>query len=91
MDEHDRKFNKSNEQNALPKHVVKLEHIYDLKDIFKKLSNYKLQTSTLRFELVNLGSEIKHQNINLGFGLSLKERNSFIHLLKKYKKKPIFF
>ena len=37
------------------------------------------------FELINLGTNLKPQNINLGLGLSSEERLSFIHLLKKYK------
>lgn len=49
--------------------MVKLEDLYDLKDRFKKVTNSKLQSSTLRFELVNLGTDLKPQNINLGLGL----------------------
>ena len=39
----------------------------------------------MRFELVNLGIELKPHNINLGLGLILDEKSEFIHLLKKYK------
>lgn len=39
--------------------MFKLEDIYDIKDRFKKVTNAKLQSSTLRFELVNLGNEAK--------------------------------
>jgi len=46
--------------------VVKLEDLYDIKDRFKTLTNAKLQSSTLKFELVNLGTEAKPQNVNLG-------------------------
>lgn len=35
--------------------------------------------------MVNLGIPKKPQNINLGLGLSSKERMSFIKLLKTYK------
>lgn len=39
----------------------------------------------MRIELVNLGPDIKPQNINLGLSLSSKEINAFICLLKRYK------
>ena len=62
-----------------------MEDIYDLKDRFKKSTNSKTQSYTLRFEVVNLGSNEKPQNVNLGLGLSSEERISFIRLLKTYK------
>ena len=65
--------------------MVKLEDLYDIKDRFKKVTNSKLQSSTLRFELVNLNTDAKPQNVNLGLGLSRDGRFSFIRLLKKYK------
>lgn len=71
--------------NSIPKFVVKLEDLYNLKEKFKKSTNSKLQSSNLRFELVNLGTTLKPQNINLGLGLTPNEKSTFIHLLKKYK------
>src|SRR5699024_7378000 len=68
-----------------PNSVVKLQDLYDLKDKFKKPTNPKLQSSTLRFELVNLGIDLKPQNINLGLGITSDEKSAFIHFLKKYK------
>eukprot|EP00253_Pinus_taeda_P004159 PITA_04159 len=73
------------EENSIPKPMFKLEDIYDIKDKFKQVTNSKLQSSTLRFELINLGTEEKPQNINLGLGLSLEERTTFIRLLRKNK------
>ena len=58
------------QENSIPKPVVKLEDLYDIKDRFKPVINAKLQISTLRFELINLGTEDAPQNINLGIGLS---------------------
>jgi len=69
----------------MPKSMVKLEDLYDLKDRFKKPTNSKLQSSTLSFELVNLGTDLKPQNINLYLGLTPDERLAFIHLLERYK------
>ena len=65
--------------------MVKLEDLYDIKDRFKQVTNSKLQSSTLRFELINLGTEENPQNINLGLGLSSEERTAFIRLLQKNK------
>lgn len=70
--------------NDIPKSVVKPEYLYDLKDRFKRPTNSKLQSSTLGFELVNLRTNLKPQNINLGFGLTSDEKSAFIQFLKKY-------
>jgi len=35
--------------------------------------------------LINVGTDLKPQNINLGLGLTLDEKSTFICLLKKYK------
>lgn len=63
-----------------------MEDLYDLKDRFKQSTNSKLQISTLRFELINLGTDLKPKNINLGLGLTSNEKETFIGLLKRYKK-----
>eukprot|EP00253_Pinus_taeda_P014545 PITA_14545 len=84
-DRHDSQLQQEATINAIPKYVVKLEELYDLKDRFKKPTNSKLQISTLRFELVNLGADLKPQIINLGLHLTMNEKSAFIHLLKKYK------
>ena len=49
------------------------------------MTNSKFQISTLKFELINLGTSKKPQNITLGLGLRYEERISFIKLFKKYK------
>ena len=54
--EHDLQINHKQDQNPIPKSVVKMEDLYDLKDGFKKITNSKTQISTLRFEVVNLGT-----------------------------------
>jgi hypothetical protein len=43
-------------ENIIPKSVVKLEDFYDLKDIFKKPTNCKTNSSTMNVELINLGT-----------------------------------
>eukprot|EP00253_Pinus_taeda_P034960 PITA_34960 len=47
-DEHDIQMRNKHEENSIPKHVVKLEDLYDIKERFKPVSNTKLQSSTLR-------------------------------------------
>jgi len=73
------------EKNSIPKPVVKLEDLYDIKDRFKQVTNSKLQSYTLIFELTNLGTKDNSQNINLGLELTSKERIAFIRLLHRYK------
>jgi len=83
--EHDLQMKAKTEENSIPKPVVKLEDLCDIKDRFKPVTNAKLHSSTLRFELINLGTEQTPQNINLGLGLSLEEKEAFIKLLRKNK------
>lgn len=47
--EHDNELKQKAKENRVPKSVVKLEDLYDLTDILKKVTNSKLQSSTLRF------------------------------------------
>ena len=83
--DHDLQMKENQEENSIPKSVVKLEDLYDIKDRFKPEINTKLQSSTLRFELINLGTNQNPQNINLGLGLFEEERESFIRLLRHNK------
>ena len=81
--DHDLQLKQRLNENSIPKSVAKLEDLYAINDRFKKVTNPKLQSSTLTFELVNLGTEAKPQNVNLGLGISSDEIFSFIRLLKK--------
>jgi len=84
-DQHDRQLQQDSTNNAIPKSVVKLEDLYDLKDRLKRSTNSKLQSSTLNYELVNLGTNAKPQNINIGLGLAPEEKLAYIRLLRQYK------
>lgn len=84
-DKHDKQLQKDRINNSMPKSVVKLEDLYDLKDWFKRSTKSKHQSTTLNYELVNLGTDIKPQNINLGLGLAPEERLAYVRLLKQYK------
>jgi hypothetical protein len=52
---------------------------------FKKVTNCKTNSSTMQFEVVNLGNKQCATNINLGKNCSLDEKQAFIKLFKEYK------
>ena len=57
--EHGTQIKEEQDENRIPKPVVKIEDLYDLKDRFKRVTNSKTQSSTLRFELLNIGTDDK--------------------------------
>jgi hypothetical protein len=71
--------------NSIPKLVVRLETFDDLHDTFRGLVNCKMNSSSLVYETVNLGTKENPQNINLGKGCSEQERYAFIKLFKEFK------
>jgi ribonuclease HI len=71
--------------NSIPKSVVRLEKNYDLHDKFRKSVNYKMNSSSLTHEKVNLGIKDNPQCINLGVGCSEQEKTTFIKLFKEFK------
>ena len=84
-DHNDRQIQQNNTDNVIPKSVFKLEDLYDLKNRFKRSTNSKLYSPTLNYELVNLGTDDKPQNVNLGIGLVPEEKLAYIRLLRQYK------
>jgi hypothetical protein len=68
--------------NSIPRSVVRLEKFYDLHDKFRGAVNCKTNSSSLIYEMVNLGTRDNPQNINLGKGCSEQERSTFIKLFK---------
>jgi ribonuclease HI len=71
--------------NFTPKSIVRLEKFYDFEDKFKKMVNYKTNSSSLSYEKVNLGTDENPQCINLGLGCSKQEKASFVKLFKEFK------
>ena len=71
--------------NFIPKGVRTLERMFDLNEKFRRLVNVKTHSSSLQFELINLGTEIEPKYVNLGKCCSPSERNRFINLFKQYK------
>jgi hypothetical protein len=69
----------------IPRSVIRLEKVYNLKDKFKKVTKCKNNNSYMQYETIKLGSNISPQNVNLGKNCSLEERHAYIKLFKEYK------
>jgi len=54
--------------------MVRLENLYDLKDKFKRVTNYKTNSSSMHFEVINLGTDSAPYNFNLGKNCSQMDR-----------------
>ena len=70
---------------SIPKSVIRMEKFYDFQDKFKKVVNCKTNSSSMSFEVVNLGTNENPQNVYLGTDCTKEERITFIRLLKEYK------
>ena len=68
--------------NFIPKGVRKLENMFDLNAKFRRPDNVKTHSSTLQFELINLGTETEPKFVNLGKCYSPAERDKFLSLFK---------
>jgi hypothetical protein len=66
--------------NTIPKGVVTLEKLFDLKDKFKKSSNVKTHSSTLGHEMINLGTIENPKNVNLGTCCTEEEKHAYLKL-----------
>ena len=73
--------NTSNE-NSIPRSVVKLEKFYDLQDKFKRVANCKTHSLVMQYEVINIRTPDKPQNINLRVQCSNDEKKAFIKLFK---------
>ena len=68
--------------NFIPKGVRTLEWMFDLNEKFRRPANVKTHSSSLQFELINLGTEMKPKYVNLGKCRSPAKRDKFIVLFK---------
>ena len=59
--------------------------MFDLDNNFRKPANVKTHSSSLQFELINLGTEAEPKYVNLGKCCSPGERSKFISLFRQYK------
>ena len=71
--------------NTIPKSVVKMEHLYDLYDKLKTPMNCKMHSSSMKYKLVNLGTQEDQKTVNLGLGCSPQEKVTFVKLFKEYE------
>jgi len=69
----------------MPKGVIKLENMFVLLDKFKGPLNVKNNSSSLSYEVINLGTIENPRKINLGKSIYVDERRAYIKLFKKYK------
>ena len=71
--------------NFMPKGARSLEGMFDLHKKFKNLANVKTNSSSMQYELINLGTEAEPKYVNLGKCCSPIERGRFISFFQKYK------
>ena len=71
--------------NFIPKGVRTLEQMFDLDNKFRNPANVKTHSSSLQFELINLGTEAEPKYVNLGKCCSPDEMSKFISLCRQYK------
>lgn len=72
------------EGNPMPKGIVSLEKLFDLKNWFKGQPKTKTQSSTLLQEKINLEMKEDPNFFNLNTCCSLEEIWAFIQLFKQY-------
>lgn len=71
---HDEEINKetprndTSHSNVIAPLVVRMEHLYDLHEKFKTMTNCKKDSSTMQYKMINLDSEKDPKNVNLGLG-----------------------
>ena len=63
--------------NFIPKGVRTLEKMFDLNEKFRRPANVKMHSSTLQFELINLGTETDPKFVNLGKVVHPRKGTSF--------------
>jgi len=69
-------------KNYMPKSVVKLENLFDFQDHFKKTTNCKTPMSSMKYKVINLGTDSHPQNINLGTCYTPSEWAAYIKLFR---------
>ena len=69
---------------SIPNSVLRLEKFYDLQDNFKGVPNCKTNSSCLRYETINLGTDSNTQSVNLGTDCTPLEKSAFVEFFKEY-------
>ena len=76
---------KNSDENYLPRSTMMLKKFYDLQDKFKRVTNYKTHSLVVQYNVINLGTLDKPQNINLRVQCSNDQKVVFTKLFKEYK------
>ena len=76
---------KPEHSNIIPKNIVRLEKLFDLQEKFRRPTSTKTRSSTLLYEVVNLGIEQDSKNINLGKNCTTAEKATFMKLFREFK------
>ena len=71
--------------NIMPKNIIRLEKVFDLQDKFKRPTNTNKNSSSLRYEVVVLGTKHNPKAINLGTNYTHAKRKTSMILFKEYK------
>ena len=71
--------------NFICKGVRTLEGMFDLNNKFRKPGNVKTHSSSMQYELVNLGTKVEPKYVNLGKFCSPSDRRKFNNLFQQYK------
>jgi hypothetical protein len=69
----------------MPRGVVNLENLFDLREIFKNPKNVKTGSSCLAYEVINLGTVENPKNVNLGKSYPLKRKRPTSSCLRNIK------
>ena len=86
-EDHDQALQKEQEEgkgNPMPKGIMSLENLFDLKNRFRGPPNTKVQSSTLAHQQLNLGTKENPMFVNLRMECTPQERQSFTGLFWKY-------
>ena len=68
--------------NFMPKGVRTLEGTFDVHNKFRNPANAKTNSSSMQYELINLGTKVEPKYMNLGKFCSPGERSRFISLFQ---------
>ena len=71
--------------NGMPKNIVRMDTLFNLRDKFRRPTNSKRSNSSLLYEVVNFGTKHNPKNINLGKNHTHAERTTFIKLFREFK------
>jgi hypothetical protein len=69
----------------MPKGITNLEKLFYLQNRFKRSPNVKTSSSTLSYEVFNLGTTEDPKNVNIGKDCSEMENKAYIKLFITYK------